>query len=253
MNSGSEREPSSGENSTSSVKLGCATAAHLALDVLACDLQLVFDVDVAGGQERMDARALGVPDGVPCGVDVLARAGQAQMTGPSTSRAIPGRTRSRPARRSGSRPRSRRRRAARAGGRSPASPLVQRDAGRLFAVAQRRVEDQYAVLRSPASRCLSCLPELLMPFASPSLARFACLSPGFAARRPPRAIPPEGEQKKGVKEARCSNDICLRRVAPHATLRSATPGAPSEYRRGRKCRAGCYLEAPAVSIRRSPP
>src|SRR5829696_1381688 len=52
--------------------------AGLPLHVLARGLQLALDVDVAGGDERVDARALGVLDRVPSGVDVLlARTGEA--------------------------------------------------------------------------------------------------------------------------------------------------------------------------------
>ena len=63
MYSMSEREPSSGENSTSSVySLRLRDRrARLALDVLARGLQLALDVNVAGGDERVDARALASP------------------------------------------------------------------------------------------------------------------------------------------------------------------------------------------------
>ena len=48
--------------------------AGLADDVLARGLQLALDVDVGGRDEGVDARALGVLDRVPGGVDVLRRA-----------------------------------------------------------------------------------------------------------------------------------------------------------------------------------
>src|SRR4051794_29277921 len=102
MNSTSEREPSSGENSTSSAywRAGAAAAPArplsasrvgfslrplwvlagvrdrgpgLALYVLARGLQLALDVDIAGGDEGVDAGALGVLDRVPGRVDVLHR------------------------------------------------------------------------------------------------------------------------------------------------------------------------------------
>ena len=51
--------------------------ARLALHVLAGRLELMLDVDVASGDEGVDARALGVLDCVPGGIDVLrVRAGQ---------------------------------------------------------------------------------------------------------------------------------------------------------------------------------
>ena len=73
MYSMSEREPSSGENSTSSVQFARLhhRRAHLALDVLARGLQLALDVDVAGRDEGVDARALGVAHRVPGRLDVL--------------------------------------------------------------------------------------------------------------------------------------------------------------------------------------
>ena len=64
--------------------------AGLALHVLLGRLELALDVDVARGDEGVDARPLGVLDRVPGGVDVLNADVRArpQMTGPSTSRAI---------------------------------------------------------------------------------------------------------------------------------------------------------------------
>ena len=100
---------------------GCA---RLALHVLAARLKLVLDVDVARRDEGVDARALGVLDGVPGRVHVLRRshARGRRSRGRAPRGRWPGRPRSPRARRSGSRPRSRPRRAARAGARSRASP-----------------------------------------------------------------------------------------------------------------------------------
>jgi len=63
---------------------------------------------------------------------------------------------------------------------------VQRDAGRLLAVAQRRVEDQYAVL-------------LIHRGSFPLLRRlvlsdFSVMTRGCCGR--PRLFPPEGEEEK---------------------------------------------------------
>ena len=122
--------------------------AGLALDVLARGLQLVVDVDVRRRDERVDARSLGVLDGVPGGVDIgHVRAGQ---TGDDRTF-----DRAREIACDGLE-------VARRGDREAgldhvdAEPRelrrdlelllrVQRDARRLLAVAQRRVEDQYSI------------------------------------------------------------------------------------------------------------
>ena len=150
MNSSSERVASIGENSTSSqycARLGDRRAS-LALHVLARGLELVLDVDVAGGDEGVDARPLGVLDRVPGGVDVLrVRARQA-----ADDRSV-----------HLARDRLHRLEVARRGDREAglddvhAEPRelvrdlelllpVERDPRRLLAVAQGRVEDLYAVL-----------------------------------------------------------------------------------------------------------
>src|SRR3954470_5314718 len=121
--------------------------ARLALHVLARRLELVLDVDVARRDEGVDARPLGIPDRVPGGVDVLeARAGE-----PADARAV-----------DLARDRLHRLEVAWRGDREagldhvhPEPPelvgdlelldLVQRDARRLLAVAQRGVEDAYVI------------------------------------------------------------------------------------------------------------
>ncbi len=74
--------------------------ARLALHVLARRLELALDVDVAGRDEGVDARALGVLDRVPGGVDVLgARCARARRSpGPRPRGRSPAPPRSRPAR-----------------------------------------------------------------------------------------------------------------------------------------------------------
>ena len=73
MYSTSARVASIGENSTSSTNdFACATAARgLLLDVLARRLQLVLDVDVRRGDERVDPRSLRVAYGVGSTLDVV--------------------------------------------------------------------------------------------------------------------------------------------------------------------------------------
>ena len=168
--------------------------ARLPEHVLARRLQLVDDVDVGGRDERVDARPRGVADGVGGRVDV----GELGAREPGDHRALdlrgrsPARPRSRPARRSGSRPRSRRRRAARAAGRSRASP---RRSARCPATARRRA----------ASCRRSVLGQLVVHvFLAPFGLSCGFFSAGFAARRPPRAIPPEGG---GEEEARDSGNV----------------------------------------------
>ena len=63
---------------------------------------------------------------------------------------------------------------------------VQRDAGRLLAVAQRRVEDQYSV-RFGVHRCSSLLSGLSCGF----------FSVGLRLRGRHALFPPKGEEKKG--------------------------------------------------------
>src|SRR3954471_11511721 len=57
---------------------------------------------------------------------------------------------------------------------------VQRDAGRLLAIAQRRVEDDYSVVLCGHVGRVSCR------------LKSRLLLNGLAASRPPRTIPPEG-------------------------------------------------------------
>ena len=198
VNSMSARVASIGENSTSStysLRVGDG-GARLALDVLARGLELVLDVDVRGRDEGVDARALGVLDRLVGGVDVRhVRARQAR-----DDRAL-----------DRARDRLHGLEVARRGDREPglddvdaqAGELlrdlellagVERDAGRLLAVAQRRVEDQYSVgvLGLDHVVCSCCLVLRL-------------LLAGFAATRPPRAIPPEGggEEGEGRGESTC--------------------------------------------------
>ena len=157
--------------------------AGLAQHVLAGALQLVDDVDVGGGDERVDARARGVADGGARRVDV----GEVGAREPRDHRAldrpgdaldgleIPGR---------GDRE---------AGldhvDSQPRELLcdlellgrVQRDSRRLLAVTQRRIEDQYAVALHDV---LSVVLRLLLGWVCGSGGRHAL-------------FPPRGEEKKG--------------------------------------------------------
>src|SRR5262249_24234418 len=124
----------------------CDSRARLALDVVAGGLELVLDVDVTGGDERVDARPLRILDRVVCRVDV-AYVGTGQpgddrtvdCAGDGLHRLeITGR---------GAREARLDHVHAKAGELLRDLQLllrVQRDAGRLLAVAQRRVEDQYS-------------------------------------------------------------------------------------------------------------
>ena len=195
MNSTSEREPSSGENSTSSVySLGVGDrGARLALDVLARRLELALDVDVARGDEGVDARALGVLDRVPGGVDVLhARARQAaddralDLAGDRLDRLeVAGR-----------------------GDREAGLDDVDAEARELVRdldLLLRVQRDARATARRRAASCRRSVLGLLslscsaMPFLSVSPP--ALLLCWFAATRPPRAIPPEGGGGEGAGRA----------------------------------------------------
>src|SRR5205823_3205528 len=120
---------------------------RLAHDILARRLNLMTDVDVRGGDERVDPRPLGVADGVPGRVDI----GHVRPSQPGDDRTL-----------DGARDLLYRLEVAGRGNREPGldhvhpkpSQLlgdlelflrVQRDARRLLAVTQGRVEDQYSV------------------------------------------------------------------------------------------------------------
>ena len=187
MNSTSEREPSSGENSTSSVY--CSRVrdgrAGLALHVLARGLELALDVDVAGGDEGVDARALGVLDRVPGGVDVLlAGAGEAADHGALDL----ARDRLHGLEVAGRGDREAGLDHVHAEPRELVRDLelllpVERDARRLLAVAQGRVEDLYSVL----SRCVPRPAPLRWPY----LVLLELAAGGRHA-----LFPPKGEKKE---------------------------------------------------------
>ena len=161
MNSTSARVASIGENSTSSHSaLACATDARARpLTSSRVDMQLVLDVDVGRRQERVDARALAVADRLPCAIDVGGVG--ARQTADDRALDLAG-------------DRLDRLEVAGRGDReaglddvdAEARELlgdlellagVQRDAGRLLAVAQRRVEDEDAVSVSSSDADMSLL------------------------------------------------------------------------------------------------
>ena len=156
--------------------------AGLTLDVLAVGLQLVLDVDVGGRDEGVDARARGVLDRSPGGVDVgLVGAGQAadhralDAAGDRLDRLeVAGR---------GDREAGLDHVDAQAGellGDLDLLRRVQRDSGRLLAVAQCGVEDVDAV-------CVGCWCHWVL-----LLLYFSRMTLSLAAIAPPSAIPPEG-------------------------------------------------------------
>ena len=185
VNSTSARVASIGENSTSSTNdFACATArARRALDVLARGLQLVLDVDVRRRDERVDPRSLGVAYRLGGTLDVgrlSARQagdhGAVHLAGDRLDRLeVAGRG----DREAGlddvdAQPRELVRDLELLG-------RVQRDPGRLLAVAQGGVEDDDPV---GVHGLLLCLPR-------------GSFSSWYAASRPPRAIPPEGGGEEG--------------------------------------------------------
>src|SRR5581483_6523236 len=96
--------------------------------------------------------------------------------------------------------------------------LVQRDAGRLLAVAQRRVEDTYSVFLVSLAHAVP-----IPLFSGPCLLRI-----GLRLRRPPRAIPPEGG---GGEVAGRAGTAC---VGKAYTLARERPGARSAGGRDRR-------------------
>ena len=162
--------------------------ARLALHVLARGLELVLDVDVARGDEGVDAGPLGVLDRVPGGVHVL-RVGAGE---PADHRAV-----------DLAGDRLHRLEVAGRGDReaglddvhAEARELlrdlelllaVERDPRRLLPVAQGGVEDPYSVLLGAVH-------------VGPTSLRRCCLVLlELAARRPPRVIPPEGGEEGEV-------------------------------------------------------
>ena len=200
--------------------------AGLALDVLAGGLQLVADVDVRRRDEGVDARPGGVADRVPGRVDVLDVG--ARQTGHNRAFDLPG-DRLYGLEVAGARDRE----AglddvdAQAGelvGDLELLGRVERDAGRLLAVAQRGVEDQYSV---GVHACL-----LLRRIFS-----------GLCLRLRGRhaLFPPKGEEKKAkVKQAR----HLLRSVAAASWRRAkragrgVLPPAPVQRQRRRRWGSG---------------
>ena len=168
----------------------------------------------------MDARALGVAHGVPRRASMswlLVRA-RPQMTGPfdlARDRLDGLEVAGRGDREAGLDDVDAE--ARRAAGRSRAFPrMFMRDAGRLLAVAQRRVEDQDAIglvasrgVLPAGCSCRSC------SFST----RLTFLSAGYAATRPPRAIPPEGGAGE-AGEASCPTTSARRVARPGADGRS---------------------------------
>ena len=98
-------------------------------------------------------------------------------------------------------------------------PHVQRDAGRLLAVAQRGVEDDDPVVRALLSGA-HVVPLCL------ALPRF--LLPGFAASRPPRVIPPEGGgEGRGDAGATWTGRLPTRAGALQGGAAAGRQGAPA--------------------------
>ena len=230
MNSTSARVASIGENSTSSTSdlRVRDRGARLALDVLARGLQLVLDVDVRGRDERVDARSLGVAYGLRRRASMSAAWARARpaMTGPcdlAGDRLHGLEVAGRGDREAGLDDVD-------AQARELVGDLellgrVQRDARRLLAVAQRRVEDQYSV----GVHVVMSLLCRLRPAASSRL--------GLRLRGRHALFPPKGEEKKSEVE---QERHALR-------LRLAERGPPSRNPGGfrvviaaiRGCRVGC--------------
>src|ERR1700689_3887054 len=106
--------------------------------------------------------------------------------------------------------------------------LVQGDPRRLLPVAQRLIEDQDAVcsvsrfaLVGAVHGAVRCV-DIAHVVRAPSLSRFTFLSAWYAARRPPRAIPPEGGAGE-AREASCETTS----EAQGSTARSGLPTALS--------------------------
>ena len=189
--------------------------ADLPLDVLARGLQLVLDVHVAGGEEGVNPRPLGVPDRLPGGLDVLL--GRARQTADHGAFDL-------------SRDRLHRLEVAGRGDREAgldhidAQPrelvgdlqlflLVQRDSRRLLAVAQGRVEDLDAVCLAASFVHLdvvhvaACIVRAHV-VRSPSRSLFGlplCWVCGYAAAT--RYSPRGGSRRRSERDVR--NDICL--------------------------------------------
>ena len=209
MNSTSEREPSSGENSTSSVySRACATAARtwpLTSSRVVCSLRSMWMSLVAMNvwmRGRSESRTAFQAASMSC----LAVRASPQITGPSTSRAIactdsksPGEVIGKPASiTSTPEPRE-------LVGDLQLFLLVQRDPRRLLAVAQRRVEDQDAVA---LARVCGVLVVPLMPSSCSLLSSRLSSSSllGLRLRGRHALFPPRGEQRS--ERARPENDIC---------------------------------------------
>src|SRR5487761_1160885 len=209
--------------------------AHLALDIIARGLQLALDVDVARGDERVNPRPLGVPDRLPRCVDVLL--GRPRQ--PADHRAL-------------HLPRDclHRLEVTRRGDREARLDYVDAQARQLLGdlqlllpvqgyprgllpIAQGRVEDPHTALIvcRDAALVISCgyfrqiVHVALLLVLSP--ARFSC---GYAATRPPRAIPPEGgaEEVEGRMRTTCSTQVSThdRADQPNRAVRPSTK--PSE-------------------------
>ena len=122
---------------------------------------------------------------------------------------------------------------------------VQRDARRLLAVAQGRVEDQDAVGR----RCCCCWMLVLMSFVL--LLYLACASSllGLRLRGRHALFPPRGEQKKREKRD-CGTTSCMRRrsTAPRRGVPGGAQGVSTTLPTLRRsmiivCAAPASLEA----------
>ena len=229
MNSTSEREPSSGENSTSSVySRACATAARacpLTSSRVVCSLcsmcmsLVAMNVWMRG---RSESRTAFHAASMSC---LLVRASP-QMTGPSTSRAI-------------------------ACDRLEVAGRGDREAGLDHVDAEPRqlVGDLELFLacsaRSPATarrRAASCRrsgrgsgslrrasgvavgAEVLMSFVLLLCSRLPFLSAGYAATRPPRAIPPEGGAGEGREARTATTSATEGSTAPRGDPRRRAQG-----------------------------
>ncbi len=176
MKSTSERAPSSGENSTSSVYcLACATAARawpFTSSRVVCSFCSMW-ISLVAMKVWMRGRSASFTASRRRRCPALLVRASPQITGPSTSRAIactasksPGEVIGKPASMM-STPRR-----ASWWAISSFSCLVQRDAGRLLAVAQRRVEDPYSVLVSSVSIWGHAVPIPL--FSVPAFSESVC-------------------------------------------------------------------------------
>ena len=168
--------------------------AGLSLHVVAGGLQLILDVDVARRDEGVYARALGVLDRVPGGVDVLEAGAREPADDRSVHLASYGLDGFEVARR-GDREAGLDDVHAQARellGDLQLLLLVERDPGRLLAVAQRRVEDLYSPRFAPA---LGGVLGHVVPFSAPPR------SPLVSRLRGRHALfPPKGEEEKSKRE-----------------------------------------------------